>query len=65
MTFGFSWTEKRSVKWEYKPFVARSDMIDLGLPPRVWDVNFKMPADFTEFTRKSQMPRSEVKIDFE
>lgn len=56
----FSWTEKRSVNWEHKPFVAKRDILDLGLPPKVWDVNLKMPKDFTDVTTKSQMPRSEV-----
>ena len=55
-----SWTEKRSVNWEHKPFVAKRDILDLGLPPKVWDVDLKLPADFTAVTKQIQMPRSEV-----
>ena len=55
-----SWTEKRSVQWKHYPFVARRDNLDLGLPPKVWDVELKMPADFESVSKKIQMPRSEV-----
>ena len=46
--------------WQHYPFVARRDILDLGLPPKVWDVELKMPADFESVSKKIKMPRSEV-----
>ena len=40
--------------------MAERDILDLGLPPKVWDLDLEMPADFTAVSEKIQMPRSEV-----
>ena len=49
------------MKWKDRA-ASQGEVIDLGLPPKVWDVNLPLPEDFevSSITNIRQLPRSEV-----